>query len=296
MRVTNQMMLRSTLRDLNGSLSRLQQSQTELSTGRLVRRPSDDPTKATQAMSLRTTARVTDHRRRAAEDASGWLDTAGATLMSGLDLMGRVKELTVQASNAGAASPSSRAAISLELRSLREELLGMANTRYIDRSIFNGTAAGQAYDSTTGAYLGNAATVIREVAPDTTVQVNMSGEQVFGSQSAPDGDIFAVLDRLATAVANGDNAAIAVEHQNSDNARQRMTDAVGVLGARASRVEDIRGRNDLQKERLLQSLSEVEDADLAQSLISVKARENAYTAALQAASKVIPPSLVDYLR
>lgn len=296
MRVTNQMMLRSTLRDLNGSLSRLQQSQTELSTGRLVRKPSDDPTKATQAMSLRTSTRVTDHRQRAAEDASGWLDTAGSTLMSGLDLMGRVKELAVAASNSGSSSASSRGAISSEIRSLRDELLAMANTRYIDRPIFNGTAAGQAYDPTTGAYLGNAATVVREVAPDTTVQVNMSGEQVFGSQSAPEGDIFAVLDRLATAVANGDNAAITAEHTNSDNARQRMTDAVGVLGARAARVEDIRSRNDLQKERLLQSLSEVEDADLAQSLVSVKARENAYTAALQAASKVIPPSLVDFLR
>lgn len=296
MRVTNQMMLRSTLRDLNGSLSRLQQSQTELSTGRLVRKPSDDPTKATQAMSLRTSTRVTDHRQRAAEDASGWLDTAGSTLMSGLDVMDRVKELTVQASNTGASSTASRAAISLELRNLRDELIAMANTRYIDRPIFNGTAAGQAYDPSTGAYLGNAATVVREVAPDTTVQVNMSGEQIFGSQAAPEGDLFAVLDRLATAVASGNSAAIATEHANTDTAHQRMTDAVGVLGARAARVEDIRGRNDLQKERLLQSLSEVEDADLAQSLLAVKARENAYTAALQAAAKVIPPSLVDYLR
>lgn len=296
MRVTNSMMLRSTLRDLNGSLTRLQQSQTDLSTGKVVRKPSDDPTKATQAMSLRTSTRVADHRQRAAEDASGWLDTAGATLMSGLDIMDRVKELTVQASNTGAATPSSRAAIASELRSLREELLAMANTTYIDRPIFNGTAAGQAYDTTTGAYLGNAASVVREVAPDTTVQVNMSGEQVFGTQSAPQGDLFAVLDRLATAVANGDAAGVTAEHANTDAARQRMTDAVGVLGARAARVEDIRARNDQQKERLMQSLSEVEDADLARSLINVKARENAYNAALQAASKIIPPSLVDYLR
>ena len=296
MRVTNSMILASTLRDLNGSLNRLQRSQTELSTGRLINRPSDDPTKATQAMSLRTQDRVGTHRQRAAEDASGWLDTAGSTLMSGLDLMGRVKELTVQASNSGASTPQSRGAIASEMRSLRDELLAMANTTYIDRPVFNGTAAGQAYDPTTGAYLGNAATVVREVSPDTTVNVNMTGEQIFGSQSSAQGDLFAVLDRLATAIQNGDTAAITTEHQNTDTARLRMTQAVGELGSRAARVEAIRSRNDLQKERLLQSLSEVEDADLAQSLINVKARENAYTAALQAAAKVIPPSLVDFLR
>jgi flagellar hook-associated protein 3 FlgL len=296
MRVTNSMMLASTLRDLNGTRSRLQESQTQLSTGRLVGRPSDDPTKATVAMSLRTQSRVSDHRQRAAEDASGWLDTAGSTLMSGLDLMGRVKELTVQASNGGAATPSSGIAIASEMRALRDELLAMANTRYIDRPIFNGTVAGDAYDPATGAYLGNDAPVMREVAPGVTVAVNVTGESVFGSQAAPEGDLFAVLDRLATAIENGDTAAIAVEHQRTDDARERMTEVVGQLGAKAKRVEDVRARNDLQKERLLQSLSEVEDADLARSILDVKARETAYNAALMAASKVIPPSLVDYLR
>jgi flagellar hook-associated protein 3 FlgL len=296
MRVTNSMMLQSSLRDLNGAHRRLQQSQTELATGRLVSRPSDDPTKATMSMSLRTQNRVGDQRQRAAEDASGWLDTAGSTLMSGLDLMSRVKELTVQASNEGASTPNSRMAIASEMRSLRDELMAMANTRYIDRPIFNGTAAGQAYDPATGAYLGNDAAVIREVSPGVTVTANMTGEVVFGSQSAAEGDVFAVLDRLATAIENGDTAGVAAEHANSDAARERMTTAVGQLGARAKRVEDIRARNDLLQERLLQSLSEVEDADLAQSVINVKARETAYQAALQAAAKVIPPSLVDYLR
>jgi flagellar hook-associated protein 3 FlgL len=296
MRVTNSMMLRSTMRDLNGSLNRLQQSQSELSTGRLIRKPSDDPTKATQAMALRTSTRVGDQRQRAAEDASGWLDTAGSTLMSGLEVMDRVKQLTVQAANSGASTAESRSAIATELRSLRDELLAAANTRYVDRPIFNGSAAGNAYDPTTGTYLGNAAAVVREVAPDTTVQVNMTGEQIFGTQSAPEGDVFAILDRLATAVATGNDAAVTAEHANTDAARRRMTDAVGVLGARGARVEEIRTRNDLQRERALQSLSEVEDADLSESLMAVKARENAYTAALQAAAKVIPPSLVDFLR
>lgn len=295
MRVTNSMMLRSTLRDLNGSLGRLQQSQTELSTGRLVNRPSDDPTKATMAMSLRNQSRVADQRQRAAEDASGWLDTAGSVLMEGVDLMSRVKELAVAASNSGATTAASRTAIASEMRSLREELLGMANAQYVDRPVFNGTAAGQAYDAA-GTYLGNDAAVIREVSPGVTVTVNMTGETVFGQQSAPEGDVFAVIDRLATAIENGDTTAIAAEHSNTDAARERMTEVVGQLGARAKRVEDIRSRNDLQKERLMQSLSEVEDADLAQSLIAVKARENAYNAALSAAAKVIPPSLVDYLR
>jgi flagellar hook-associated protein 3 FlgL len=296
MRVTNSMVASSTLRDLAGSLSRLQRSQTDLATGRVVRSVSDDPTRASASMALRTQERRADHHQRAGQDATAWLETASATLMSGLDLMSRVKELTVQASNSGSTSAQSRAAIAGELRSIRDEMLAIANTRYVDRPLFNGTAAGPAYDPATGAYLGNAAAVVRQVAPDTTVQVNVTGQAVFGAQSSPSGDLFAVLDRLATAVANDDAAGIAAEHVNADAATQRLNDTVGALGARAARVEGLRGRVDEQRANLLESISSLEDADLAEVLVQMKARENAYNATLQAAAKLLPPSLVDFLR
>jgi flagellar hook-associated protein 3 FlgL len=47
---------------------------------------------------------------------------------------------------------------------------------------------------------------------------------------------------------------------------------------------------------LRETLSMIEDVDIAEALITVKTRENAYTAALQAASRVIPPSLLDFMR
>jgi flagellar hook-associated protein 3 FlgL len=296
MRVTNSMVLRATMSDLNSSLSRLQTSQDILASGRNVRRPSDDPTRAAASMGMRTEQRRSDHRQRASQDATGWLDAASSTLMSGLDLMSRVKELTVQAANTGSATTGSRAAIASELRGIRDELLALANSRYVDRPVFNGTSAGQAYDKATGAYLGNDAPVVREIAPDTTITVNMTGESVFGVQSAPSGDLFAVLDRLATAVSSGDNTAIAAEQVNTDDARERMSQAVGELGTRAARVENVRARTDAQRADLIASISELEDADLAEAVMTVKTRENAYMAALQAASKIIPPSLVDYLR
>ena len=47
---------------------------------------------------------------------------------------------------------------------------------------------------------------------------------------------------------------------------------------------------------LTTQLSEVEDVDVVEALITAKAQENSYQASLQVAAKILPPSLLDYLR
>jgi flagellar hook-associated protein 3 FlgL len=295
MRVTSQMVLRSTVSNLNHSLERLQSSQTQLSTGRAIRKVSDDPTGASSAMSLRGQLRRSEQYQRALTDAKGWLGTADSAVVSGLDLLNRVKELTVRASNAGVSNAASRAGIANEVAHLRDELLALANTEYLGRPVFNGAAAGPAYDAG-AAYVGDTATVVRDLGPGLQMDVNLTGPAVFGDPSAPGGDLFAVLDRLQVAIATGDQTAIAAEHDLLDAGREQMSIAAAQIGARGARLEGIETRLAADEETLRVSLSEIEDADLAEALISVKARENAYMAALQAASQVIPPSLVDYLR
>lgn len=294
MRLTNSMLRQSTMVDLRNSLARLQSAQTALSTGKQIRRASDNPIATGSAMSIRNQLRRAEAQERAAGDAKSWLDTADTVLMTSTDLMTRVKELAVRAGNSGALPQGSRDAIAAEVRSIREEVLSIANAEYLDRAIFAGTASGPAYDSA-GLYLGNDAAVKREVAPATVVTINMSGEEVFGSQAAPEGDVFAVLDRLATAITAGDSTALETEHANFDAAAKRLNTAVATLGARSSRLETIVERQAAVVERLQTALSEIEDVDLAAAIIDVQTRENAYTASLQAAAKVLPPSLVDFI-
>jgi flagellar hook-associated protein 3 FlgL len=295
MRVTNSMVLRSTLNDLNGSLARLQRDQTELATGRRIRTVSDDPTGASSAMTVRSQLRRAEQYERVADDSQGWLGTADTAIVAGLDLMGRVKELAVRAGNDGTTTPTTRQTLATEVEHLREELRSLANTEYLDRPVFNGTAAGDAYDAA-GTYLGNDAKVTRQLGPGTTLDVNLTGPEVFGDPASPQGDVFAVLDRLATAIAAGDRAAVATEHANVDDAMSTMSAAAAQIGSRGARLEGIRDRLSADMVTMRQALSEIEDADLAEAMISVKASENAYTASLQAAAQVLPPSLVDYMR
>jgi flagellar hook-associated protein 3 FlgL len=300
MRVTSSMMMRSTLRDLSQGLNRLQETQTQISTNKQLTRPSANPSATTSAMGMRQDIRRSEQRMRSLDDAQGWLSSADGALTSSLSAMGRAKEIAVRAANTGAVTdPVARQALAAEVRSIRSELLAYGNTTYGTRSLFNGTAAGAAYDNA-GTYIGNGSTVVRDVAPSTTVAINLTGPEVFGTSTAngggPTGDVFEVLDRLSLAIANGDNAAIATEHVNVDAATARLSAATVELGTRSARLADAKTRAEDSQLLLKTQLSQVEDVDIVDALIRVKAQENSYQAALQVAAKILPASLLDYMR
>ncbi|MCB0998718.1 MAG: flagellar hook-associated protein FlgL [Acidimicrobiales bacterium] len=296
MRVTSSMMVRSTLRDLSQGLSRLQETQTKLATGKELTRPSVNPGATANAMGMRQEMRRAEQRVRSLNDAAGWLETADGALTSSLTSLGRAKELAVRASNTGAiGDPQARQAIAAEIRSIRSEMLALSNSTYGGRSIFNGTAVGAAYDAN-GVYQGNAASIVRDVAPSTTVAINLTGPEVFGTAGGPVGDVFEVLDRLATAIQAGDSTAMATEHTNLDSLTSVVSGATVEIGTRAARLAETKIRAEDQQLLLTEQLSEVEDVDIVEALITAKAQENSYQAALQAAAKILPPSLLDYLR
>ena len=256
---------------------------------------SDDPRATSDALNLRGRLGRHDQLVRTANDTRSRLAVADNMLVSASDATIRIKELTVRAANAGASDDTSRAALSSEVRALRSELLGTANTAYLGRPLFSGTVGGDPYDDA-GVYQGNDTIEVRTVAEGTRVAGNISGEQVFGDQASATGDLFAVLDRLATAIESGDGAAIATEHSNLDSARTRLSSAMAEVGRRVAQLENVEVTSGLRREQLVEQLSEIEDVDLAQAVIDMTSNDTAHQAALSTAARAMPQSLAQYLR
>jgi flagellar hook-associated protein 3 FlgL len=289
-------MLRSTLRDLSQGLSRLQQTQEQIASNRALTRPSTNPGATANAMGMRQEIRRSEQRLRSLDDAQGWLSTADGVLTSSLEALGRAKSIAVRAANTGAiGDPAARQAMAAEISSIRAELLANANATYGNRSLFNGTASGAAY-AANGTYLGDSASIVRDVAPSTTVAINLTGPEIFGTAGGPVGDVFEVLDRLATAITAGDGAAIATEHVNVDGATARLSMATVEIGSRSARLEDAKVRAEDGVSLLKSQLAQVEDVDIVDALIRVKAQESSYQAALQVSASIMPMSLLDFLR
>jgi flagellar hook-associated protein 3 FlgL len=286
----------------------MQKIQEQLATGRAVNRPSDSPVKTVEALQFRANIKRTEQYVGNAEDGLARLGAADAALSNGLDMTRRAKVLLLQGMD-DTNNAQGRAALAAEVRALRDGLVGVANSRYLDRPLFAGNTLTQdAFDKSTGQYVGEVrlpsdpatvGQVLRSVGPGTDVPVNLLGTDVFGDDGTPD-QLFAVLDEIAAALGVGDPAARHARLDGGlvdlDRAVDRVISALGEIGARANRLTAVKSSAEADLDSLTNSLSEVESADLPKTIVELQMQEVAYKAALGATARVIQPSLLDFLR
>ncbi len=290
-RITQRTISFSVGANLQSNLTKMQKLQEELSSGKSVSKPSDSPTDAVSALRYRADIRRGNQLKRNSDDAKGWLGQADTALTSGLDLINRVRTLLQQGVN-GSMDPNARAALANEVDQLREQALSLANTTYLNRPIFAGAAnVTQAYDSS-GNYLGDGTAVDRNVAPNVSVTVNMTGTQAFGPAG---GDLFSVLSTISSDLRTNPGN-LATDQTNLDSAFSRMNNALATVGARYNQVEAMASQVDSSITDSTNGLAEVESIDLPATIVQLQMQQTAYQAALSATAKVIQPSLVDFLR
>lgn len=293
-RYTQQLMVGRSLDSLQAGLGRLAKTQEHLHTGKLINRPSDSPTGANTSMRLRAETTAQNQYARNAQDGLGWLGQIDSTLTSMLDGVRRARELALQGASANNSSPETRAALAAEVEQLREGLLGQANATHLGRPVFGGITAGtQAYDRTSGAFVGETTgSVERTVADGVRVRVDLSGPEVFGTGAD---DLFRVLDELATHL-RSDPASISGDLDRLDASLSRMQTSLGDVGTRYGRVEQAALKAKDAVLNLQASLSEVEDVDLPKAMVDLNLQEVAYQASLATTARVLQPSLIDFLR
>jgi flagellar hook-associated protein 3 FlgL len=289
---------RTMLQSIQNANRQLFIAQEQVTTGRRINRVSDNPADAVSSLNQRATLRRMEQFSRNAEEAKSWFDAGDSALSDVSDRLAGVRAMLIQA-NSGANDAQSRLALANQVRASRESILLAANSERSGRPLFAGNAAGLvAYDAS-GVYQGDNGTVNLPITGGVSLQVNRTGTDVFGTAHPTDptqGDVFQVLDALATAIENGDTAKISAGLAQIDAATKRVSMAQVQIGSRASQLEDLTSSLEDSKVSLKSGISNKENVDFAESIINLKTREAAYQAAIQATAKVIQPSLMDFLR
>jgi flagellar hook-associated protein 3 FlgL len=305
MRVTQRSMMSNSLAGLNGNLAAVNRLQQQLTSGKVLTRPSDSPTNTNTAMQTRSQQTAVDQQANNISDAQSWMNQTDSTLQNMLNVAHRIRDLTVQGLNDAATSPASATAIAAEVSSLRESLLGMANTTVQGRPIFGGVTAGnQAYDPATGLYSGIGGTdgteastvpVRRRISDVETIRIDVTGPEAFG---VGDKDLFTVVGNIAQHVTGGSggSAALADDLAALDGSIDKMLVAIAGVGARTSRVETAAVVNKDSQLALTSRLSSIEDVDLAKTTTELQMQQVTYQAALSVTAKTLQQSLVDFLR
>lgn len=287
-RVTSRTMSNTAMRGLQDSLRRTQDLQNQLSSGRRVNRPADDPAATAAAMKLRSQRTANQQYQRNVDDSTGRLNIADSTLTAISSRIRRAQDLVIQ-SNSAALGEDSRAAIAEELKSIGAEVIDLYNARWLGRPVFGGTVAGDVAVQPDGTYIGDENPVMSRINADSTLRVDVSGVAA-GADFVP-GAILAAAD---TVVNNLSDTATSIT--NLGTALNKVLQTLGDVGARSSRLETIQSRLQSDELDFTSRISQNEDADLPETIMNLEAQKVGYQAALSTAANILQTSLVDYLK
>ena len=296
-RMASDQAVRNFLSDLDGNYRALSQSQRQVSTGKRVLTPSDDPVGISLALGLRRDQGATEAWGRNIDDSLTWLDTTDRALGQGLDVVQRAHELAVQGGN-GTLSTDARALIADEVETLKSQFVEVGTSSIGGRYVFGGTQTDRApFDPATEQAVApiNTNLMNREVAQGSVISVNITADR-FQDPPGATPDIFTVLDGLATALRANDSTGIGNALAQLDVHQDNISALRGEGAAKTNRLELTLSRFQAQRIATTEQLSSIEDADMAQAITDATMRESVYRSALAVGAKVIQPSLVDFLR
>lgn len=296
MRVTQRAVALNSLNGLYANLSAVNNLQQQLTTGKTINLPSDNPTGTNTVMLLRSQQAAISQQQRNVSDGQQWMNITDSTLQSMVTIAQRIRTLAVQASTTGTQDAQARAASAAEVQQLRESLLSQANTSLQGRPVFGGVTGNTAAYDSSGAFVGNAnAPVTRRISNTDTVRVDVNGPEAFGDATTPGGSLFDVVNSIAADMTSNPSA-LSGDLANLDSALSRMGTAQSSIGARSDRLNGAATNLSNNALTLSTNLSNVEDTDMAKTIMLLQQQQTGYQAALMATSKIISPTLADYLR
>jgi flagellar hook-associated protein 3 FlgL len=295
-RVTERSIATNTLANLQGNIAKLGDLQNRLSSGKQLTKASDAPGDAVLAMQYRSDVTNLQQYSRNADDGVAWLNTADTALTSAVEQVNRAKELVLSGMSSGSGgSQDARNAIALEMDNIRESVLNLANTQYLDRPVFGGTTTGQIAYNDDGTYAGDTGQVQRSVSSSAKIRVDTPAEGPDGVFGTGNTQVFTLLKKISDDLRN-DPTQLEDDLGKLNQATTTMQAGLSSVGARVNRLTQLQNYADSRVIDLNSQVSSVEDIDLPKTITELTLQQTAYQAALAATAKVVQPSLVDFLR
>lgn len=319
MRVTNQMMTNSFLRDLNNNLNNLSKLNKQLTTGKEISKPSDNPFKTARIMQMYSDISANKQYNENIKDTINWLDTTDVALEQLGNSFQRVRELMVSSGNASYGSDEMKA-IKDEINEKVNEIGQILNTNFDGKYIFGGTKSSskpvgvntvdgnnslsfidKSGNATTDANILNQinSKLTAEISQGVTMQYNVNAGEIlnFKDGSGKDVDLMSLMNDIINNLQSSDSSKVVSDNLGDmDSVLSNINKLRGEVGAKQNRMDSAKTQNEEQNLSMTEILSKTEDIDLAEKTIEVATLQSVYTASLQTSAKILQSTLIDFIR
>lgn len=296
MRVTDQQMFGLVLNQFQSISQKTLEAQQQASSGKRVSKPSDDPIAFGRIVLDKSDLAQNGQWLRNIDSGSTRLAQADSTLGQVDTTLSRLRELAVSARN-DTNTANDRTVIAKEVRSLQRELVQLSNTEVNGQRIFAGTKTDAdpfvlgAGDDVT--YVGNNESQSVAVGQNQTIQVTLSGSQVF---SGPTTNVFGSIKNLLSSLETNNGAGIETGIGDLDQAISQVANARGQIGALDNRLSTTKSALQDTGDLLQTALSNDEDIDFAEAITNLTRQQTALQAAARSANVMFSNSLLNFLK
>lgn len=289
---------------MNKNLANMRKYQNQLNSGHLISKPSDDPFKSARTMELLDGISSNKRYKENLDEGIGWLSTIDSALGQIGDALQTVREKTIEGGN-GAYGPTERKALADHLSALKDQIFTIGNSAYDGRYIFGGDKTTQPpfIKDASGKiiYNGSEVGLPREMSAGVNIDIAARGSSFSNSPTTPaEGGIFKVLSQVVDKLNNNevptdllgnDLTPGTLDYEITNILRLRSQ-----AGANYQRLTDMSTKNENESFNMTTLLAKTYDIDFAEKIMEFKMMESVYTASLQTSSKIMQPSILDFLR
>lgn len=290
MRITNKVLVKGYLSDLKNNLQNMKKYQEQLSSGKEIKRPSDDPFKVARSMELSSSISANERYKSNIDEGLGWLETTDEALAQINDSLQRIRELVVQGST-DTYDATQRQAIQKEIDQLKEQIMQIGNTAYDGRYIFGGdktTNPPFEADSTESSgikYNGSTNGLLREFSQGVTMDIAVTGNKLL--------DIFSVVSKISNDLGSGNSPGDYLD--DIDDEIDKVLILRAEVGAKSNRLEAMSSKNEEETYNMTELLSKTEDIDIAEKYMEYSTMSSVYTASLKVGAQILQQSILDFL-
>jgi flagellar hook-associated protein 3 FlgL len=293
MRITESGIHRTVLNGMYRRADDLLKTQEQMTTGKKINKPSDDPSGAAKVSAIKTVISRSDQYTRNVSAGLMNLNTADSVLLDAHSLLERAKELAVGQAG-GTSTALTRSMASEEVGTIISQLVQVANTSVGGSYIFAGFKNNTPPFDASGNYTSDSNKINVEIEPAAYLQTNIPGDSIFNPAGGV--DIFKALTDLKTAMTGDDTAGIQSAMDRITSSFDQVEGGQAVVGSLVNQLTTSKDRIADKVVTYKSLLSDAEDIDIAEAIGTLQVQDAALQAARQVTAQMFKSSILDFLK
>jgi len=283
---------------LNDNQQQINDDLEQISSGRSVNQPSDNPAAAAALVVNADQTSQANQFLSSISTVSGELQSADSTLNSVTTALQQAISLGVEGAN-GTLNASDQQALAVQVQGIQSQLINLANLAYQGNYVFAGTATSTppyVLDSTSSSgvtYQGNSGVNSITIGNQYTVQTNLPGSQLFSSSS---NNVFQAIQDLITGLQSGNATAISTAVGELTNASNYIDQQRVFYGNTISQLNAQTTYLNSETTQLSQQQNTLEAADMPAVISNLESAQVSRQATLESMSNTLQNNLFNYLR